>query len=158
MLFTKKCSHTHLLMIALYTSFSEKSQESVNKEHPLKLYCAWKGHPIQTWVRSPRLRSRSEAEALIKSRSWSRSRSFDILKPRSWSRSFGLKCFGFVKPKPKLKQLRTHVWSHLVHRIHPDCLTLTISCQLSCSNTSISITLPKNRGHRELNSSILFNV
>ena len=40
----------------------------------------------QTWVRSPRLRSRSEADALIKSRSWSRS--FDFLKAQSWSRSF----------------------------------------------------------------------
>ncbi len=57
----------------------------------------------------------AEAKAFPKSRSWSRSRSFGFLKPRSWSRSwsFGLKCFGFakLKPKPKLKQLHTHVWT-----------------------------------------------
>ena len=36
---------------------------------------------LQTWVRSPRLRSQSKAEALVKSRS--RSRSFEFLKARS---------------------------------------------------------------------------
>ena len=46
---------------------------------------SWSLSPTQTWVRSPRLRSRSEAEALIKSRS----RSFDFFKTRSWSRSPG---------------------------------------------------------------------
>ena len=42
-----------------------------------------------------------EAEAFVKSRSWSRNRSFHFLKSQSRSRSFSLKSFGFVKPKPK---------------------------------------------------------
>ncbi len=58
-----------------------------------------------------------EAEAFVKtrswswSRSWSRSWSFHFLKSRSWSRSrsFSLKSFGFMKPKLNPKQLRTHV-------------------------------------------------
>ncbi len=51
---------------------------------------------------------KAKAEAFVNSWSWSRS--FEFLKPWSWSQSqsFVLKCFGFVKPKPKPKQLRTH--------------------------------------------------
>ncbi len=69
-----------------------------NRERPMEAQNWRSGHYLrqQTWVRSPRLRSRSEAEALIKSRSWSRS--FEFLKARSWSRS---RSFDFFKARSR---------------------------------------------------------
>ncbi len=70
---------------------------------------------------------------VAKSRSWSRS--FEFLKLRSWSwdRSFSLKCFGSLKPKLKLNQLRTHVWFTWCIQI-PRPLLCDFECFVECDS------------------------